>query len=108
MGVAVKLSINKKETTYPIVIMTSLVFLKYSSSGLGENRPLEIGDKIWIRREMEMAGGLEYKRLRWQLERLRWEMEKLKAVKYYKSQMAIRTVKSTGGIFFSYPVAREG
>ena len=82
--------------------MTSLVFLKYSSSGFGEKRPLEIGDRIWIRREMEMAGGLEYKRLRWQMERLRWEMEKqkerkeeserekVKAVKYYKSQMAIR------------------
>ena len=82
--------------------MTSLVFLKYSSSGFGEKRPLEIGDRIRIRREMEMAGGLEYKRLRWQMERLRWEMEKqkerkeeserekVKAVKYYKSQMAIR------------------
>eukprot|EP00092_Neocalanus_flemingeri_P007112 GFUD01007683.1.p2 GENE.GFUD01007683.1~~GFUD01007683.1.p2 ORF type:complete len:137 (+),score=42.15 GFUD01007683.1:74-484(+) len=99
--------------------MTSLAFLKYCGNGFGEDKPVQVGDRVGLVRDLE-KNVKGYKALRRELDMLKVvleqqqhareksNMEKTMRTKYYKSQMGIRTVKSTGGTYFTYPVGRLG
>merc|ERR1712106_125637 len=99
--------------------MTSLTFLKYCSAGFGEDTPAQPGERYGVVKDLERTVK-GYKRLRRELDRLkvvleqqedarkRSKTEKTPRTRYYKSQLGIRTAKSTGGTFFTFPVARTG
>merc|ERR1712106_769759 len=99
--------------------MTSLTYMKYCGPGFGEDKPVQPGERLGVVRELEKnVDG--YKALRKELAMLRVELEqqenlrekskleKTVRTKYYKSQLGIRTAKSTGGTYFTFPVGRLG
>jgi len=99
--------------------MSSQTFYKYCSAVVDKNKPVEPGQRVGITRDLEQAVP-GYKALQRELLRLREVIKHQKdnqansyldkpvRTKYYKSLMGIRTAKSTGGLFFSFPVGRIG
>merc|ERR1712123_243037 len=99
--------------------MTSLTFLKYCAAGFGEDTPAQPGERYGVLKDLEKTVK-GYKRLRRELDMLkvvleqqvdareRSRTEKTPRTRFYKSRLGIRTAKSTGGTFFTFPVARIG
>lgn len=99
--------------------MSSVTFYKYCGNGFGEERPLELGQKHAVLKEME-KNVQGYKVLRQEIQDLRQIMDQQKSqrekskfakpekIRFYKSQMKVRTAKSTGALYFEYPVGKIG
>merc|ERR1712126_62071 len=99
--------------------MSSVTFYKYCGNGFGEERPLELGQKQAIIKEME-KNVQGYKALRQEIKDLRTLIDQQKNLRekskfakpektrYYKPQMKVRTAKSTGALFFEFPVGKIG
>merc|ERR1712055_331914 len=99
--------------------MSSLTYLKYCGHGFGEDTPAQKGERLSVARDMEehvkgykvlRKEMVELRALKVQQENLRYRsgMEKCIKTKFYKSLQGIRTAKSSGGIYFTEPVARVG
>merc|ERR1712215_12227 len=102
-----------------IKTMSSVTFLKYSGVEFQNNKPFGPGERKGVVKDLE-RNVKGYKTLMRELDMLRIVMEqqetareKLNRAKpmrtmYYKSQLGIRTAKSTGATYFTFPVGRLG
>jgi len=96
---------------------SSLTAMKYQRHGYVDKKPFLPGERMCARRGLEqnLKG---YRELRKEVERVRFSIEKEKVIggplytpgkaSFYKSVVGTRTVRSSGSVFISQPVARIG
>merc|ERR1712106_514140 len=119
MGSSLWTTVIQEQQTTKEYRMTSLTFLKYCGHGFGEEKPLQLGERLGLRRDME-RNVKGYKAVKRQLAMLKTVLDqqqdardrskngKSPKTQYYKSLQGIKTTKSSGGIYFTEPVGRLG
>merc|ERR1711910_208067 len=97
----------------------SMTAMKYYRQGVGEKKPLLLGERFSLAREME-TNVKGFKDINRELTNARREVEIMDRVRqsssmdrtpttsYYKSVVGTRSMKGSGGIFYCEPIGRLG